>query len=120
ELVVREIPVRWETNAKLFVDAREFEGFRVQHYRKLRGGQSTEQFLALSQAVTKQHGRHPIGQGFLTKMRDVPQDFFGWRKNIVRPAEGCLHDEIVGLRCGAWFRRKTAAQFEVAGVKQAT
>jgi hypothetical protein len=53
DFVVREITIRWEGDPELLVNARELEGLRVQHYRKFRRGETTQQLLALAEAVAE-------------------------------------------------------------------
>ena len=107
-----------EGEAELFVNLGELVGLRVEHHREFSGGEAAEEFLAFAEAVSKKYGRLVFGERGAAEGDDVGEDFFGGRKDVLRAAEGGLHDEDVGVRRGAGFGGEAAAEFEIASVKE--
>lgn len=118
ELVVIEFPIRREGDAELLVDAGEAERGGVEHHGEPGVGEAAEELLAFAEAVAEEDGGVAVVEAGVAKAGDVAENLLGGREDVVRAAEGRLHDEDVGAGRGAFFGGAAGAELEIAGVEE--
>jgi hypothetical protein len=118
EIGFGEFAVGREGEAEFFVDAGELVRLRVEHHGERGVREAGEEFLAFAEAVSEKYGRGVLGEGGAAEGDDVGDGFFGGREDILRAAEGGLHNEGVGAGRGVGAGGEAGAGFEIAGVEE--
>jgi len=118
DLLRGEGAIGGEDDAERFVDPRHLHGLRVEHEGEAGGAEALQQFLALAQRVAEQDRDLALVERRAAEMEDIVQHPVGRRKAVAGQAEGGLHDDDVGGRRGAGFRRLAGAELEIAGVEE--
>jgi len=95
-----------EPGAKLLINFHRFVNGLVQHQGKAGFAQRAEDLLALAERVAQEHGGLLLVQGFPAKPDDALENLRCGRKNVMRPAEGGFHDQVIGGAGFAWFGRE--------------